>query len=69
MFKLYITKGFTTVDWAFFLNVLANKIGFGEQFLIWICTMLSSVTTNELLNGVPRGLTDNKQGASPGDPL
>ena len=52
LLKLDITKAFDSVSWAFLLEVLRN-LGFGPRCCDFICGLLSSSSTQVLLNGIP----------------
>jgi hypothetical protein len=65
--KLDITKVFDLVSWSFLLEVL-QKLGFG---LIWrdiLSGLLSSSTTQVLLNGIPGFTIFHKRGLRQGGP-
>jgi hypothetical protein len=68
LLKLDITKAFVSVSWSFLLEVL-QKLGFG---LIWrdvLSGLLSSSTTQVLLNGIPGFTIFHRRGLRQGDPL
>ncbi|WVZ91346.1 LOW QUALITY PROTEIN: hypothetical protein U9M48_037534 [Paspalum notatum var. saurae] len=68
LLKLDITKAFDSVSWPFLLEVL-QKLGFG---LVWrdvLSGLLSSSTTQVLLNGIPGSTIFHRRGLRQGDPL
>jgi len=68
LLKLDITKAFDSVSWAFLLEVL-RKLGFGNRWCDMICGLLSSSSTQVLLNGIPGEGILHKRGLRQGDPL
>jgi hypothetical protein len=50
--KLDITKAFDSVSWAFLLEVLSH-LGFGPRWCGLVSNMLSTSSTQVLLNGTP----------------
>ena len=68
LLKLDITKAFDSVSWAFLLEVL-RKLGFGNRWCDMICGLLSSSSTQVLLNGIPGEGILHRRGLRQGDPL
>lgn len=68
LLKLDITKAFDSVSWAFLLEVL-RKLGFGSRWCNLICGLLSSSSTQVLLNGIPGETIKHRKGLRQGDPL
>jgi len=66
--KFDITKAFDSVSWAFLLEVL-RKLGFGSRWCDMICGLLSSSSTQVLLNGIPGEGILHRRGLRQGDPL
>ena len=68
LLKLDITKAFDSVSWAFLLEVL-RKLGSGSRWCDMICGLLSSSSTQVLLNGIPGEGILHRRGLRQGDPL
>ena len=68
LLKLDITKAFDSVSWAFLLEVL-RKLGFGSRWRDLVCALLTSSSTQVLLNGTPGDFIQHKRGLCQGDPL
>jgi len=68
LLKLDITKAFDSVSWAFLLEVL-RKLGFGSRWRDLVCALLTSSSTQVLLNGTPGDFIQHKRGFRQGDPL
>lgn len=68
MIKPDITKAFDSVSWAFLLKVMAH-LGFGHRWRQLVCSLLSTSSTQVLLNGQPGPLIRHQQGLRQGDPL
>jgi len=68
LLKLDVAKAFDTVEWPFMLAVL-QAMGFGLCSRHWITTLLSSATSNILLNGQPRKPIRHRRGVRQGDSL
>jgi len=68
LLKLDITKAFDSVSWAFLLEVL-RKLGFGSRWRDLVCALLTSSSTQVLLNGTPGDFIQHKRGLRQGDPL
>jgi hypothetical protein len=68
LLKLDISKAFDSVSWVFILEIL-EWLGFG---IIWrdiISGLLTTSSTQVLLNGVPGDFSNHKRGLRQGDPL
>lgn len=61
--KLDITKAFDSVSWSFLLKVL-EKVGFEKVWRDIISGILTTSSTQVLLNGVPRILLGTRGGSS-----
>ena len=59
---------FDSVSWPFLLEVLQH-LGFRQIWRDIICGLLSSSTTQVLLNGVPGECISHRRGLRQGDPL
>lgn len=68
LLKLDISKAFDSVSWSFLLEVMQH-LGFGQIWRDIICGLLSSSTTQVLLNGVPGEGISHRRGLRQGDPL
>ena len=68
LLKLDITKAFDSVSWAFLLEVL-RKLGFGVRWCDLISGLLSTSSTQVLLNGIPGESIKHRRGLRQGDPL
>jgi hypothetical protein len=66
--KLDITKAFDSVSWAFLLEVLSH-LGFGPRWCDLVFNMLSTSSTQVLLNGTPGDYIRHRRGLHQGDPL
>jgi hypothetical protein len=68
MIKLDISKAFDSVSWAFLIEVLI-RLGFGQIWCNVVCGLLSSSSTQILLNGCPGEVIYHRRGLRQGDPL
>jgi len=68
LLKLDITKAFDSVNWSFLLEVL-RKLGFGARWCDLLCGLLSTSSTQVLLNGSPGETIQHRRGLRQGDPL
>jgi len=68
LLKLDITKAFDSVSWPFLLEVL-RKLGFGQIWCDIVSGLLSSSSTQVLLNGSPGERISYQRGMRQGDPL
>jgi hypothetical protein len=68
MIKLDISKAFNSVSWPFLIEVLI-RLGFGQIWCNVVCGLLSSSSTQILLNGCPREVIYHRRGLRQGDPL
>jgi hypothetical protein len=68
LLKLDITKAFDSVSWPFLLEVL-QKLGFGQIWTDVLCGLLSTSSTQVMLNGVAGEKIQLKKGLRQGDPL
>jgi hypothetical protein len=65
---LDITKAFDSVSWPFLIDVMKH-LGFGQIWRDIICVLLSSSSTQVLLNGFPGKCIIHRRGLRQGDPL
>jgi hypothetical protein len=68
LLKLDISKAFDSVSWPFLLEVM-QQLGFGQIWRDIICGLLSSASTQVLLNGIPGDVIRHRRGLRQGDPL
>jgi hypothetical protein len=68
LLKLDISKAFDSVSWAFLLEILEH-MGFGRVWRDMIARLLTTSSTQILLNGVPRDFINHQRGLRQGDPL
>lgn len=68
LLKLDISKAFDSVSWSFLLEVL-QKLGFGRIFQDMLSGLLTTSSTQVLLNGVPGEFISHRRGLRQGDPL
>lgn len=68
LLKLDITKAFDSVSWPFLLEVL-RKLGFGQIWCDIISGLLTSSSTQVILNGIPGEKIQHQRGLRQGDPL
>jgi hypothetical protein len=68
LLKLDITKAFDSVSWPFLLEVL-QKLGFGQIWTDVLSGLLSTSSTQVMLNGVAGEKIQLKKGLRQGDPL
>ena len=68
LLKLDITKAFDSVSWSFLMEVL-RKLGFGSRWRDLLCGLLSSSSSQVLLNGIPGDFIQHRRGLRQGDPL
>jgi hypothetical protein len=65
---LDISKAFDSVSWAFLLKILEH-MGFGRVWSDMIIGLLTTSSTQILLNGVPGDFINHQRGLRQGDPL
>jgi hypothetical protein len=65
---LGISKAFDSVFWAFLLEILEH-MGFGRVWRDMIAGLLTTSSTQILLNGVPRDFINHQRGLRQGDPF
>jgi hypothetical protein len=68
LLKLDISKAFDSVSWIFLLEVL-EKLGFGRIWRDMLSGLLTSSSTQVLLNGIPGSPISHQRGLRQGDPL
>jgi hypothetical protein len=68
LLKLDISKASGSVSWAFLLDILEH-MGFGRGWRDIIAGLLSTSSTQILLNGVPRDFINHQRGLRQGDPF
>jgi hypothetical protein len=68
LLKLDITKTFDSVFWPFLIDVMKH-FGFGQIWRDIICGLLSSSSTQVLLNGFPGNCIKHQRALRQGDPL
>ena len=61
LLKLDITKAFDSVSWSFLMEVL-RKLGFGSRWCDLLCGLLSSSSSQVLLNGIPGDFIQHRRG-------
>ena len=66
--KLDISKVFDSVNWAY-LTELLGVLGFGPRWIRWVCLLLSTASSQILLNGKPGPSIRHARGLRQGDPL
>jgi hypothetical protein len=68
LLKLDVAKAFDTVLWPFLLDVL-QAMGFGVRWKRWITTLLTTASSNILMNGQPGKRIRHRRGVRQGDSL
>lgn len=68
LLKLDISKAFDSVSWPFLMEAL-TKMGFGRIFRDMLSGLLTTASTQILLNGVPGEFITHRRGLRQGDPL
>ncbi len=68
IFKLDITKAFDSVRWDYLMALLQHR-GFPTRWIGWLAALLSTSTSQVLLNGSPRRWIKHGRGLRQGDPL
>jgi len=68
LLKIDSAKAFDTVNWRFLLGLLQH-LGFSRQWVNWISIILSSASTEVILNGSPGRRICHARGLRQGDPL
>lgn len=67
LLKVDITKAFDSVSWPFHIQIL-QRLGFGHRFIEMVCIVLSTASSQILLNGVPGRTISHRRGLRQGDP-
>jgi hypothetical protein len=68
LFKLDISKAFDSVSWSFLLEVL-HRLGFGQRWRDLICLILSTSSSQVLVNAEPGDNIVHRRGLRQGDHL
>jgi hypothetical protein len=68
LLKLDVARAFDSVSWPFLLSVLRQR-GFGPRWISWIVLLLSSASTQVLVNGCAGVAFCHGRGLRQGDPL
>lgn len=66
--KLDFEKAFDSVNWAFLFHVM-RTFGFGERWISWVQSILSSTRMSVLINGSPTEEFSADRGLRQGDPI
>ena len=66
--KLDLKKAFDCVDWDF-LRLILHAVGFGERFITWTLSCVTSANIAVLINGEPSTFFRSKRGLRQGCPL
>ncbi|RVW41080.1 LINE-1 reverse transcriptase-like [Vitis vinifera] len=66
--KLDIEKAYDSINWNYLMKVL-QKMGFGNKWVGWMWSCVSSAKFSILVNGVPAGFFPSSRGLRQGDPL
>ncbi|RVW72100.1 Rhodanese-like domain-containing protein 8, chloroplastic [Vitis vinifera] len=66
--KLDIEKAYDSINWNFLMKVF-HKMGFGNKWVGWMWSCVSSAKFSILVNGVPAGFFPSTRGLCQGDPL
>ncbi|XP_057456943.1 uncharacterized protein LOC130747902 [Lotus japonicus] len=68
LLKLDFAKAYDSIEWNFLLELLA-KMNFGEKWISWIKTCVTTASLAILINGSPSVFFDIEKGLRQGDPL
>jgi mannosylglycoprotein endo-beta-mannosidase len=68
LFKLDITKAFDSVRWDYLLAMMQHH-GFPQKWRDWVTAILTTSTSQVLLNGIPGEKIAHGRGLRQGDPL
>lgn len=68
MMKLDISKAFDSIQWPLMIEIL-KILGFGQRWINWIAGLLSTSSTQILVNGIPGAPLRNHRGLRQGDML
>lgn len=66
--KLDFEKAYDSVNWEFLLSMMVN-FGFGEKWVGWIKSCISTLRILVLVNGSPTAKFSPQKGLRQGDPL
>ena len=68
LLKLDISKAFDSVSWSFLMEVLSH-LGFGQRWCNLVSSLVSTASTQILVNGAPGESIIHQRGLRQGDPL
>ncbi|XP_057432300.1 uncharacterized protein LOC130725057 [Lotus japonicus] len=68
LLKLDFAKAYDNVEWGFLFDIL-KEMNFGERWINWIRTCVSTATLSILVNGSSTSFFDMEKGLRQGDPL
>lgn len=68
IFKLDFQKAYDSVNWGYLFSMMAN-LGFGERWLGWMRTCVTTARISILVNGSPTEEFSPQKGLRQGDPL
>lgn len=68
LLKLDFAKAYDSIEWSFLLDLL-DSMNFGEKWILWMKTCISTASLAVLVNGTPSDFFDIERGLRQGDPL